>query len=373
MKIYQCIHKYPPHIPLFEAKNKINDKTNITFDELRKLIIEDGYASTYILQPALEGNDDEVFFTIWNYERLQFLWAKEHGIESRDLSVIKKAQIDWFKPDVFYNHSAFCDNDFIKKNNIDENIIKVCWYGIIGPKPELFKDYDIRVSLHRPYIPIWRNKGLVAYELQGAFVKQWNTYNEQNKNTDLLFYGQCSFRFFNNRTKLLDSLLNHSSSFDLAFHLSLKGHREPIVDIPLIRNRFFKKSPYTNLLSKSLPPLYGSSLYSAIGKTRFTLNGYTDFNTEFKSNMRLFESLGCGSLLLSEQGIYPEGFEDGKNYISYKDYHDLVQKLPLLLENYETIRKDMEPNINKLKRKYSKENQWQSFQNIITEFIRGNN
>ena len=76
MKIYQCIHKYPPHIPQFEAKHGITDDSILSFEELRKLIVDDGYASPYILQPALEHKTEEVFYTIWNYKRLQLLWAK---------------------------------------------------------------------------------------------------------------------------------------------------------------------------------------------------------------------------------------------------------------------------------------------------------
>ena len=79
-------------------------------------------------------------------------------------------------------------------------------------------------------------------------------------------------------------------------------------------------------------------MYDTISKAKFTLNGYGDFNQEFKSNMRLFESLGCGSLLLSEEGNYPEGFENGKNFISYKDSNDLLDKLPSVIENYETLK-----------------------------------
>ena len=112
MRIYQTIHKYPHHIALFEKQNNITDETDISFAEIQKLILEDGYASSYILLPAIEGKTDQVFFTLWDYERLQHLWAKEHGLNSKDLSVIKHAQLEWYKPDIFYNHSAFCDNDF---------------------------------------------------------------------------------------------------------------------------------------------------------------------------------------------------------------------------------------------------------------------
>jgi hypothetical protein len=34
MRIYQTLHKYAAHIPLFEEKNNINDDTDISFAEL---------------------------------------------------------------------------------------------------------------------------------------------------------------------------------------------------------------------------------------------------------------------------------------------------------------------------------------------------
>ncbi len=115
MKVYQCIHKYPPHIPLFEAKHGITDQTDLTFSQLQKLVIDDGYAAAYILQPALEHKTGDVFFTIWDYKRLQYLWAEENGLHTTDLKKIKLAQIEKLKPDVVYNHSPFCDFDFIKQ------------------------------------------------------------------------------------------------------------------------------------------------------------------------------------------------------------------------------------------------------------------
>ena len=104
MRVYQCIHKYRPHIPLFEKKYGVTDEMD--FETLRKLIMQDGYASTYVLLPALQQNFDEVFYTIWNYERLQLLWASEHGLRSKDLDEIKLAQIEEYRPDVFYNMSV---------------------------------------------------------------------------------------------------------------------------------------------------------------------------------------------------------------------------------------------------------------------------
>ncbi len=87
MKVSQTIHKYPPHISDFERRYGIKGK-NLSFSELQALVLEDGYASTYILKPALEGRSQEVFFTIWDYERLQYKWAEEKELKTRNLSDI---------------------------------------------------------------------------------------------------------------------------------------------------------------------------------------------------------------------------------------------------------------------------------------------
>jgi spore maturation protein CgeB len=116
-----------------------------------------------------------------------------------------------------------------------------------------------------------------------------------------------------------------------------------------------------------LPPLYGQSLYESIGKSKFVVNAYTDFNQYFKSNMRVFESLSCGSLLISEEGNYPDGFEANKNFMQFKNSKDLISKIPKFIENYSSLKENMVPFINKVKNIYSKENQWDRFNKIINE------
>ena len=70
MKVFQT------HIPQFGAKFGITDSNELTFDVLMRLIVYDSYASSYTLQPALEHKTDEVFFRLWDYERLRLLRAK---------------------------------------------------------------------------------------------------------------------------------------------------------------------------------------------------------------------------------------------------------------------------------------------------------
>lgn len=369
MKVYQTIHKYPPHIPLFEKINNITDETDISFAELQKLIIEDGYASSYILLPAIENKTDQVFFTIWNYERLQYLWAKEHGLKTRDLSAIKHAQIEHFKPDVLYNHSAFCDYNFLNNYKINPNIIKICWYGIIQDEPQIFKEYDIRLTLHRPYIKQWAAAGVKSYELQPAFDVRLEKYDSREKPIDCLFYGQYVYGMFDSRNKLIDELLKYSlrNKINIKVHLQLGELRKPYWNV-----RFFRRFKHHNQHSKfviqnALPPLYGKSLYAVLGRSKFVINAYTDYNYNFKSNMRLFESLNCGGLLFSEDGFYPDKFIANKNFIPYKNSKDLIDNIPRLIEQYSLLKENMLPYIDEVKKIYSKENQWEEFKMICKE------
>ena len=369
MKVYQTIHKYAPHIPIFEKKHGIDDSSVISFLKLQQLLIEDGYAAAYILEPALNGKSDEVFYTLWNYERLQFQWAKEHGIESTDLSVIKKAQMDWFKPDVFYNLSPSYDNNFVDNFKLDPNITTVCWYSIIGEKPAFFHNYDITLSLHQPFVEQWRKTNIAAFEFQPSMFNFQDEIDSVEKTTDFMSYGQTASNYFKGRNDFFEKLLAYSTDFEIAVHLQIHKQNKSLINFPGFRKlTLVNVFPTKNIKKFAKNPLYGIDLYKEIAKSKYTINTYGDFNSDFKSNMRLFESISCGSILVSEEGNYPEGFIDGKNYISYKNAEDLFTKLPSLVKNYSQISKEMEPYITELKEKYSKTNQWLQFQEIVNHY-----
>ncbi len=371
MRIFQTIHKYPPHIPIFEKKYGITDSSGHSFAQLQQLIIQNGYASSYILLPAIEGKTDEVFFTIWNYERMQYAWAKEHGMTTADLGEIKRAQIEWYNPDVFYDFSAMKDIDFLTKFPIDKKIIKVCWYGIIRDEPWLFPEYNIRITLHKPYVKQWQNKGYIAHEMQPAFVDNWKQYNTDKKEIDILFYGQYLYKEFSNRSYFMEKLLEVSTqktSLNIEVHLQMPNptsvpRKWMGISLPFLKKKF----PSDRVQELAMPPLYGEDLYETIGKSKFVLNAYTNYNKEYKSNMRLFESLGCGSLLISENGNYPKGFSANENFIPYdlSESKRLFSNLESIVSNYSSLAQTMQPHIASVQHTYSKVAQLEDFKRIV--------
>jgi hypothetical protein len=368
VKVYQCIHKYKPHIPLFEKKYGIRDDLQISFEDLRRLVIEDGYASSYIIQPALEYKTEKVFFTIWDYERLQHLWAKENGLETKDLSEIKLAQLKAFSPDVFYNMSPFCDDNFIELVKIAGIKCKtISWNGIIEPRPRTFPLYDAHLTLHKPYVSYWKQLGLKAFELQPGIPINW-TYDNEERQIDVLFYGQYFEGMFTDRNRLIDSLLEfkRKSKYRINIHLQYKLRKSILFKIPkfgISRTIYPKK----NVRNFSAAPLYGKELYTTISKSKVIVNAYTNDNMDFKSNMRVFEAIGHGAFLISERGNYPEGLEPDIDFYTYEGFDELKEKIEFVLLNWDEHQKKALNAAEKIRFIFSKENQWKRFQEIVAE------
>ena len=199
-------------------------RIHMDFESLRRLLIDDGYASTYILQPALEHKPEKVFYTLWNYDRLQWKWADEQGLKTRDLTEIKLAQIEEYQPDIFYNLSAFCDGDFIKLLGKRKGRKDIYWNRFIEATPRTYIEYDGQISLHRPFVETWRDRGLKALELQPAIPNTWKNESPVYRTIDVLFYGQyLRSGIFDNRNRLIDDLLQYKSNTgqDIRCHLTL--------------------------------------------------------------------------------------------------------------------------------------------------------
>jgi hypothetical protein len=319
----------------------------------------------------LNDNPEEVFYTVWDYERLQFLWAKERGLKSRDLNEIKLAQIEEYDPDVFYNFSAVYDNGFINRLGKRRSRKDIYWNGIIESVPKTFSEYDGQLSLHRPYIEYWSRMGLKALELQPGIPDAWLTLAARQRSIDVLFYGQYFDGMFDNRNSLMVDLLHYKqeSGRNVEIHLDYTERRPAIFQIPklpwtLVRSPIVTFPPAI-VRNESMSPLYGDSLYGAISQARIVVNAYTDDNLEFKSNMRLFEAIGLGAFLISEAGTYPDGFEPGIDFYTYRSSEELVDQIERVLGDWPAHAQMAAATQRKISRLYGKERQWRDFSNFV--------
>jgi spore maturation protein CgeB len=117
--------------------------------------------------------------------------------------------------------------------------------------------------------------------------------------------------------------------------------------------------------SVSRPPVFGLELYRALSQAKIVLNGAIDTSGEDCGNMRCFEGMGCGALLLSDQGKYPDGMTAGQTLITYGSSGDAIGQIQRLLADRSRCEAIARAGHKMISTRYSKEAQWLRFQELL--------
>src|SRR3984957_9479601 len=79
-----------------------SDQPYASFAAGRAQFLNTRFAASHILLPVFSESPD-AFYTNGDDERLQALWASEHGLKTDSLDQILLAQIEHHRTEVFYN------------------------------------------------------------------------------------------------------------------------------------------------------------------------------------------------------------------------------------------------------------------------------
>ncbi|MDA9019065.1 glycosyltransferase [Flavobacteriales bacterium] len=370
MRILQTIHSYKPYLNHFEKKYDINAE-EITFTDLRQLLLQDRFYASHILEPILQNSHDG-FFTMWDYPLLQHKWAESKGWAERNVKKILAAQIEEFKPDTFYN----CSPLFFSKKEIEsivpQSTRNVCWFAAPTNQQIDFSVYESRLTNYPP--DVRANSEFRSDYFSPAHDPVADDFaHKTERDIDILFYGQYMHGHFNNRNALVEKLVEFKMTSQLKIEICLQYNKEYKYLYPYGRPAFLKRIsprkqtfPPSEITNNSTLPLYGLDLYEKISGSKIIFNAAVDFSGQYKVNMRNFEATGLGALLLSDKGMYPAGFEHGKTMATYSDFDEFVSLSQYYLEN-ESERACIAQNGNDMvKRNYSKNKQWEDFKTIVS-------
>lgn len=324
--------------------------------------------------PSPGHADDEVFFTVWNYERLQLTWAREHGLQTTDLDDIRLAQIEEFGPDIVYDFSSFASPNFTPELRRRYKGPIVCWNGFLkDDDPPVNSAYDGYVSLHRPYVERWRAKGHPALELQPGIDPAWADMDISaisERAEDLILYGQITAHF-KGRADLVKDVAHAASDHGFRFtcyaQATTQYHRPGGrlarygIELP-----FLIKWPDKTLRQCLSPPLYGIALYEGIRRSKAVLNNFTDLSVGFHSNMRIFETIGNGTPLITPKGVYPDGLEDGIDYLSFDSVEDISDHVTWIIAEPEAADAHAKRARARMAETFSKERQYDLFHDFAS-------
>jgi hypothetical protein len=333
-----------------------------SFDERRRIFLADRFGALHYLKPVLEG-DPKAFLTNGNDDVLQRLWARENGMAGQpSLEEILLAQIEHHRTEVFYNLDPMrYPSSFVRK--LPGNVRKtLCWRAAPSGNADLAA-YGVVLGNFPTILESWRSKGCRAELFFPAIDPEMDAYGHGDRPIDVLFVGGYS-RHHSARAKILEQVASLAARWKVVYCLDA-SRLTMLAESGLGRLLPLKKHRRPDAVANiAKPPVFGRDLYDLIGKSKIVLNGAIDMAGNDRGNMRCFEAMGCGALLLSDAGRYPEGMTANETIVTYETSDNCLDRIRGLLAEWNAAKQLASNGRSRISGLYTKERQWTSFETI---------
>jgi hypothetical protein len=359
MRLFQNAGIYPAYLP------RLNQlaRAAASFAERRRIFLDDRYGAMHALKPVLNG-DADAFFTNADDEILQQLWAREHGLPPKaSPEDILLAQIEQHRTDVLYNLDPVrYPSSFVRR--LPGSVrTTLCWRAVPSRNVDLTA-YGAVLGNFPSILSYWRDQGCRAEPFYPAFDPVMMEYGNSERPIDVLFVGGYS-RHHRERAKALEEVAALAGTRNVAFHLDasrLTLLAESAIGrlLPLGKHR--RPRAIADIAG---PPVFGRELYELIGKSKIVLNGAIDMAGQDRGNMRCFEAMGGGALLVSDAGLYPEGMVDGVTMQTYASPQQAADVVSRCLDDWPHHAPIAAQGRAELAARYGKSRQWQDFLAIV--------
>ncbi len=330
-----------------------------TFEDRLRIFLADRYGAAHFLKPVLD-RAPEAFFTNSDDDVLQRLWAREHGLpRSTSLSAILLAQIEHHRTEVFYSLDPVRHDSAFLRRLPGCVRRRIAWQAAPHGRSD-WQGYDLLINNFTSLLDDFRRRGLRAAWFAPAVDPVMAQYAaNEDRPIDVLFAGGFS-RHHRRRTELLEAVAGLAPHARIAFHLEASrlthlAERLPVGGL-LARHR----RPAT-IVSVARPAIYGLDLYEALSRARIVLNCAIDMAGEDRGNMRCFEAMGCGALLLSDEGRYPDGMAPNRTMTTWRSPEEACHRALELLADEPRRRAVAKAGTTMLSEAHSKERQWELF------------
>jgi Glycosyl transferases group 1 len=363
VRVFQNCRYYPSLRPKFrELTRGVSD-----FAGHIDVFLKYRQNAAHILLPVDE-RAEWTFFTNGDDVEVQKLWAREHGLsDSSTPEDILKAQIEEHRADVFYNMDPTgWRREFIRSL---PGCVKhtVAWHA--SPfRDVVFSDYNLVICNFPSILAKLREQGCRTAYFFPAHDPALAPYaSRTDRPIDVLFVGGYT-RHHRQRALILEAVAALANRFRIAYYLDrsrLCALAESPVGYLLPLSRHRRPPAIKNIANE---PVFGVDYYCCLSSAKIVLNGAIDMAGSDRGNMRCFEALGSGSLLLSDEGSYPEGMRNGDTMVTYRSPEQAVLQIERLLEADQRRSNLARAGYEMVSTLYSKQVQWRRFEALIASF-----
>lgn len=362
MRLFQNSGCYPSYLPRLQNLS-IKDKS---FEEQIKTFLADRFGACHFLKPVLD-QESTAFFTNGDNEKLQKSWAHEKGMASNSsLREILLAQIENHQTEVFYNLDPIrYQNDFLKDL---PGCVKVSIAWRAAPSPHAnFGDYDAVVCNFPSILEGYRSRGWRAEYFSPAHDPQMDVYAaNQVRPIDVLFVGGYS-RHHRQRAAILEAVSGLKENYNIVFCLD-RSRLTRLAESPFgfaLPLKSARRPKNIRLVSDE--PVFGRELYAQISRAKIVLNGAVDMAGLDRGNMRCFESMGCGALMVSDQGIYPQGMVDNVTMLLYSGAGEAKSTIEKALREFKKFADIAQASTEMIRANYGKAQQLENFMALVSK------
>jgi len=360
MRLFQNAGIYPAYLPRL---NQLAHGAS-TFARRLEVFLADRYGASHILKPVYEA-DASVFFTNADDQVLQQLWAREHGMPAGSKPpAILLAQIEHHRAEVFYNMDPMrYGSDFVRRL---PGCVKhaIAWRAAPSAGAD-FSAYQLIVCNFPGILQSYADRGWRGGYLSPSHDPEMDAYAANTaRPVDILFVGGYS-RHHRRRAEILEAVVASCKDLKVVFHLDRSRLTRLAESIPGRLLPLEKHRRPADIRAVSAAPIFGRQLYAALSAAKIVLNGAVDMAGEDRGNMRCFEAMGCGALMVSDKGNYPAGMVDGETMRLYSGVSDVVAVLRQALAvdaSGVALARNGHARVRDL---YSKSNQWAVFKQLV--------
>jgi Glycosyl transferases group 1 len=361
MRLFQNSGLYPSYLAYLNQLAR----DAASFAARLGIFMEDRFGALHVLQPVLDGAP-QAFFTNADDEVLQRLWARENGLPAKTTLVdILLAQIEQHRTEVFYNSDPIrYPSSFVRR--LPGSVrTALCWRAVPSRKVDL-TGYGAVLGNFPSISDFWRNQGCRAELFYPAYDPAMAEYGTGDRPIDVLFVGGYS-RHHRERAKTLEEVAALAEARNVAFHLDA-SRLTRLAESSLGRLLPLAKHRRPRVIAEiAQPPVFGRKLYELIGQSKVVLNGAIDIAGRDRGNMRCFEAMGCGALLVSDAGNYPEGMENGVTIETYASPREAADVVSRCLDDWPRHASIAATGRTALAARYGKSRQWQDFLAIVAQ------
>lgn len=357
MRLFQNSSLYPGYLPRLRTLAP----GTLPFAEQVRRFLADRYAASHFLRPVLDG-DPDAFFTNGSDGALQATWAREQGMPADTPGAdILLAQLEHHRAEVFYNLDPVRFDDAFVARLPGCVKRRIAWRAAPSPH-DRFRSYDLLVSNFPGILARYAEQGFRTAEFFPAHDEAMNPYAARaERPVDILFVGGYS-RHHCRRAVILEAVARLAGRWRVRFCLD-RSRLTRLAESPLgLLPPLAKHRRPAAIRRVAGDGVFGLDLYDALSQAKIALNAAVDMAGNERGNMRCFEAMGCGSLLLSDDGLYPRGMDPGRTLVTFRDANDAVRQAEALLTGPAEVREGIaRAGFEAIGREYSRDRQWQAF------------